>query len=259
MAAPLAPAAQVDIIRCAGNGGGGQCEASKARPPHSRVHFGCAAVPNLANPSDSKRRGRESSNNGRPVSRCAGAEGRDVVVWARNAAHRSAQTGRWASPLAAVFSRTLRRAHPAIATPSQAPDLPAGAAIAAAAAHLPPPSPPSLPPLTRHRCGPLACRNTAAAPLFTPYTLPGGLQLQHRIVYAPLTRCRAFNNIPQARRAWDGSWVLRCTEPTSMVTPWLRPHAGTTLRCRPVHAPRCLVCSPMPRCTTASVPPRVAS
>lgn len=44
-----------------------------------------------------------------------------------------------------------------------------------------------------------ACRrNTAAAPLFTPYTLPGGLQLQHRIVYAPLTRCRAFNNVPQA-------------------------------------------------------------
>ncbi|KAI7840032.1 hypothetical protein COHA_006238 [Chlorella ohadii] len=47
----------------------------------------------------------------------------------------------------------------------------------------------------------MAVPNTAAAPLFTPYTLPGGLQLQHRIVYAPLTRCRAFNNIPQPNAA----------------------------------------------------------
>ncbi|PRW44569.1 12-oxophytodienoic acid reductase [Chlorella sorokiniana] len=46
-----------------------------------------------------------------------------------------------------------------------------------------------------------AVPNTAAAPLFTPYELPGGLKLQHRIVYAPLTRCRAFNNIPQPNAA----------------------------------------------------------
>lgn len=39
----------------------------------------------------------------------------------------------------------------------------------------------------------------AAAPLFQPYRLPSGKELQHRIVYAPLTRCRAFDNIPQAR------------------------------------------------------------
>lgn len=67
---------------------------------------------------------------------------------------------------------------------------------AVAAPHLPPP--------------PAACRrrNTAAAPLFTPYTLPGGLQLQHRIVYAPLTRCRAFNNIPQVPAAGCAGCVL---------------------------------------------------
>jgi hypothetical protein len=54
-----------------------------------------------------------------------------------------------------------------------------------------------------------------AAPLFTPYTLPGGTQLQHRIVYAPLTRCRAFNSIPQpnaalyySQRATPGGLVL---------------------------------------------------
>lgn len=41
----------------------------------------------------------------------------------------------------------------------------------------------------------------ATAPLFTPYKLPGGIELAHRIVYAPLTRCRAFNNIPQPNAA----------------------------------------------------------
>lgn len=50
----------------------------------------------------------------------------------------------------------------------------------------------------------MPCSNGAAAaagvaaPLFQPYRLPSGKELQHRIVYAPLTRCRAFNNIPQA-------------------------------------------------------------
>ncbi|PSC70848.1 12-oxophytodienoate reductase 11 [Micractinium conductrix] len=40
-----------------------------------------------------------------------------------------------------------------------------------------------------------------AAALFRPYELPGGVQLQHRMVYAPLTRCRAFGNIPQPSAA----------------------------------------------------------
>lgn len=55
----------------------------------------------------------------------------------------------------------------------------------------------------------------AAVPLFQPYALPGGLQLQHRIVYAPLTRCRAFNTIPQpnaavyyAQRATPGGLMI---------------------------------------------------
>ncbi|KAI3428554.1 hypothetical protein D9Q98_007376 [Chlorella vulgaris] len=41
----------------------------------------------------------------------------------------------------------------------------------------------------------------ATAPLFTPYALPGNLQLKHRMVYAPLTRCRAFDQIPQPNAA----------------------------------------------------------
>lgn len=55
----------------------------------------------------------------------------------------------------------------------------------------------------------------AAAPLFQPYRLPSGKELQHRIVYAPLTRCRAFNNIPQpnaavyyAQRASQGGLMI---------------------------------------------------
>lgn len=36
------------------------------------------------------------------------------------------------------------------------------------------------------------------APLFTPQQL-GRLQLSNRIVYAPLTRCRAIGHIPQVR------------------------------------------------------------
>ncbi|EFN55195.1 hypothetical protein CHLNCDRAFT_52565 [Chlorella variabilis] len=48
---------------------------------------------------------------------------------------------------------------------------------------------------------PAANGAAAAAPLFSPYTLPGGLQLPHRIVYAPITRCRAFNQVPQPNAA----------------------------------------------------------
>lgn len=36
------------------------------------------------------------------------------------------------------------------------------------------------------------------AALFTPLTLGDIGTLSHRIIYAPLTRCRAFGNIPQA-------------------------------------------------------------
>lgn len=39
----------------------------------------------------------------------------------------------------------------------------------------------------------------SADALFTPVQV-GAHALKHRIVYAPLTRCRAFNNIPQVRR-----------------------------------------------------------
>lgn len=39
------------------------------------------------------------------------------------------------------------------------------------------------------------------APLFKPYTLPDGTQLAHRIVYAPLTRCRSFGGVPQPNAA----------------------------------------------------------
>ena len=74
-----------------------------------------------------------------------------------------------------------------------------------AAAPAPPPAPPPS------HC----CSGAAVAPLFTPYTLPGGLQLHHRIVYAPLTRCRAFNSVPQpnaavyyAQRATKGGLMI---------------------------------------------------
>ncbi|KAL4428356.1 hypothetical protein ABPG75_002445 [Micractinium tetrahymenae] len=55
----------------------------------------------------------------------------------------------------------------------------------------------------------------AAAPLFQPYRLPSGKELAHRIVYAPLTRCRALNTIPQpnaavyyAQRATQGGLMI---------------------------------------------------
>lgn len=55
----------------------------------------------------------------------------------------------------------------------------------------------------------------ADLPLFRPYKLPGGQELQHRIVYAPLTRCRALNTIPQpnaaiyyAQRASEGGLII---------------------------------------------------
>jgi 2,4-dienoyl-CoA reductase-like NADH-dependent reductase (Old Yellow Enzyme family) len=34
-------------------------------------------------------------------------------------------------------------------------------------------------------------------PLLQPYKLTENIALKHRIVYAPLTRCRAFGTIPQ--------------------------------------------------------------
>lgn len=102
---------------------------------------------------------------------------------------------------------------------------------------------------------PLPCSNTAAAPLFTPYTLPGGVQLQHRIVYAPLTRCRAFNNIPQARWGLAGQLGRNVLLPLS-----LQPLAALDRRlpAADLSCVRCPRCSPMPRCTTASVLPPAA-
>ncbi len=51
-------------------------------------------------------------------------------------------------------------------------------------------------------------------PLFDPVKV-GRYQLKHRIVYAPLTRCRAFGTIPQpdaviyySQRATDGGLVI---------------------------------------------------
>jgi hypothetical protein len=83
----------------------------------------------------------------------------------------------------------------------------------AAAERLPAPPAPCAPPAAAAVYPLPPC--SQAAPLFTPYTLPGGTQLQHRMVYAPLTRCRAFNSIPQpnsalyySQRATPGGLVL---------------------------------------------------
>jgi len=53
------------------------------------------------------------------------------------------------------------------------------------------------------------------APLFQPFKLPGGVELQNRMVYPPLTRCRALGTIPQpmmaeyyGQRAYPGSLYI---------------------------------------------------
>ena len=45
-------------------------------------------------------------------------------------------------------------------------------------------------------------------PLLQPYKLSDSITLKHRIVYAPLTRCRAFNDIPQPLAAVSASPLL---------------------------------------------------
>lgn len=46
------------------------------------------------------------------------------------------------------------------------------------------------------KCSEVAANGTGVNPLLQPYSL-GPFKLNHRIVYAPLTRCRAFGTIPQ--------------------------------------------------------------
>ena len=51
---------------------------------------------------------------------------------------------------------------------------------------------------------------TTTIPLLTPYKM-GGFQLSHRVVLAPLTRCRSYGYVPQPHAAvylWMGmGWV----------------------------------------------------
>eukprot|EP00200_Dunaliella_tertiolecta_P006241 CAMPEP_0202350888 /NCGR_PEP_ID=MMETSP1126-20121109/7772_1 /ASSEMBLY_ACC=CAM_ASM_000457 /TAXON_ID=3047 /ORGANISM="Dunaliella tertiolecta, Strain CCMP1320" /LENGTH=396 /DNA_ID=CAMNT_0048942933 /DNA_START=150 /DNA_END=1340 /DNA_ORIENTATION=+ len=54
------------------------------------------------------------------------------------------------------------------------------------------------------------------APLFQPFKLPGGEELQNRMVYPPLTRCRAFDTIPQP---WMAEYYgQRATPGTLLIT-----------------------------------------
>jgi 12-oxophytodienoic acid reductase len=41
---------------------------------------------------------------------------------------------------------------------------------------------------------------TTTIPLLTPYKM-GGFQLSHRVVLAPLTRCRSYGYVPQPHAA----------------------------------------------------------
>lgn len=66
--------------------------------------------------------------------------------------------------------------------------------------------------MTVPRSAPVAANGADA--LFTPVQL-GPYTLKHRIVYAPLTRCRAFNNVPQpnaatyyGQRATEGGLII---------------------------------------------------
>ncbi|KAF5840121.1 hypothetical protein DUNSADRAFT_17722 [Dunaliella salina] len=74
-------------------------------------------------------------------------------------------------------------------------------------------------PLRSGRKGVRAVASNAAevdvAPLFQPFKLPGGEELQNRMVYPPLTRCRALDTIPRpimaeyyGQRACPGSLLI---------------------------------------------------
>jgi len=59
---------------------------------------------------------------------------------------------------------------------------------------------------------------TTTIPLLTPYKM-GGFQLSHRVVLAPLTRCRSYGYVPQphaavyyAQRATRGGLLIGYTD-----------------------------------------------
>lgn len=64
---------------------------------------------------------------------------------------------------------------------------------------------------------------TEVSPLFTPFKLANKFDLNHRIVYAPLTRCRSFNTVPQPNAA------IYC-KPHCRLTAGLFPCAGCCSR-----------------------------
>lgn len=73
----------------------------------------------------------------------------------------------------------------------------------------------ALPPCSCSAAAPAQQAAKAAAPLFQPLKLPGGLELQHRAVMAPLTRCRAPGAVPTpmmseyyAQRATPGGLII---------------------------------------------------
>ncbi|KAL6575379.1 12-oxophytodienoate reductase 3 [Orobanche minor] len=62
----------------------------------------------------------------------------------------------------------------------------------------------------------------AIPPLFSPYKM-GNFNLAHRVVLAPMTRCRALNNVPNSalvqyytQRATNGGFLI--TEGTMIST-----------------------------------------
>lgn len=64
----------------------------------------------------------------------------------------------------------------------------------------------------------------ATAPLFQPLKLPGGVELQHRAVMAPLTRCRAPGAVPTVSAA-----SVECSQAMQHL---LCPRASPPTQCR---------------------------